>query len=283
VAAPGLCRRDPGAGVAGPPGVVTRTILDDMAKNAAGADAPSKEEKKAAKVAARAAKKERRGQIWQAFQMQRKQDKRLLPYMIGALVGTAAVITGIGILIFGPGQWWLLLPFGIILGALLAMIIFSRRVQANVYKQAEGTPGAAAWTLQNNLRGKWRVTPAVAGTSHLDAVHRVVGRPGIILVGEGAPHRVKPLLAQEKKRYARIVGETPIYDVVVGNDEGQIPLRKLNSYLMKLPRNISVNAVAELDNRLTALGSRTAQAGLPKGPLPAGAKMRNVQRSMRRR
>jgi len=242
--------------------VVTRTILDGMAKKA-GADAASKEEKKAAKVAARAAKKERRGQIWQAFQMQRKQDKRLLPYMIGALVGTAAVITGIGILIFGPGQWWLLLPFGIILGALLAMIIFSRRVQANVYKQAEGTPGAAAWTLQNNLRGKWRVTPAVAGTSHLDAVHRVVGRPGIILVGEGAPHRVKPLLAQEKKRYARIVGETPIYDVVVGN--------------------VSVNAVTELDNRLTALGSRTAQAGLPKGPLPAGAKMRNVQRSMRRR
>jgi len=254
-----------------------------MAKNAAGADAPSKEEKKAAKVAARAAKKERRGQIWQAFQMQRKQDKRLLPYMIGALVGTAAVITGIGILIFGPGQWWLLLPFGIILGALLAMIIFSRRVQSNVYKQAEGTPGAAAWTLQNNLRGKWRVTPAVAGTSHLDAVHRVVGRPGIILVGEGAPHRVKPLLAQEKKRYARIVGQTPIYDVIVGNEEGQIPLRKLNSYLMKLPRNISVNAVTELDNRLTALGSRTAQAGLPKGPLPAGAKTRNVQRSMRRR
>jgi hypothetical protein len=260
--------------------VVTRTILDGMAKNAAGADAPSKEEKKAAKVAARAAKKERRGQIWQAFQMQRKQDKRLLPYMIGALVGTTLIVT-LALMWFLP--WWMVLPFGIILGALLAMIIFSRRVQTNVYKQAEGTPGAAAWTLQNNLRGKWRVTPAVAGTSHLDAVHRVVGRPGIILVGEGAPHRVKPLLAQEKKKYARVVGDTPIYDVIVGNEEGQIPLRKLNSYLMKLPRNISVNAVTELDNRLTALGSRTAQAGLPKGPLPAGAKMRNVQRSMRRR
>ena len=251
-----------------------------MAKNAAGADAPSKEEKKAAKVAARAAKKERRGQIWQAFQMQRKQDKRLLPYMIGALVGTALIVT-LALMWFLP--WWMVLPFGIILGAMLAMIIFSRRVQTNVYKQAEGTPGAAAWTLQNNLRGKWRVTPAVAGTSHLDAVHRVVGRPGIILVGEGAAHRVKPLLAQEKKKYARVVGETPIYDVIVGNEEGQIPLRKLNPYLMKLPRNISVNAVTDLDNRLTALGSRNAQAGLPKGPMPAGAKMRNVQRSMRRR
>ena len=122
---------------------------------------------------------------------------------------------------------------------MLAMIIFSRRVQANVYKQAEGTPGAAAWSLQNNLRGKWRITPAIAGTSHMDAVHRAIGRPGIILVGEGAPHRVKPLLAQEKKKIARVVGDTPIYDVIVGNEEGQTPLRKLNQYLMKLPRNIS--------------------------------------------
>ena len=114
--------------------------------------------------------KERRSQIWQAFQMQRKQDKKLLPLMIGALVGTAAVVT-LALMWFLP--WWMVLPFGIVLGAMLAMIIFSRRVQANVYKQAEGTPGAAAWSLQNNLRGKWRITPAIAGTSHMDAVHRV--------------------------------------------------------------------------------------------------------------
>jgi hypothetical protein len=226
------------------------------------------------------AAKERRSQIWQAFQMQRKQDKRLLPYMIGALVGVAALLT-LALMWFLP--WWMVLPFGIVLGAMAAMIIFSRRVQANVYKQAEGTPGAAAWSLQNNLRGKWRVTPAIAGNSHMDAVHRVVGRPGIILVGEGAPHRVKPLLAQEKKKIARVVGDTPIYDIIVGNEEGQTPLRKLNQALMKLPRNISANAVSELDNRLVALSARTAQAGLPKGPMPAGVKQRNVQRAMRRR
>jgi len=254
-----------------------------MAKNAASAGASSKsaekEAKKAAKKAKRLESKERRSQIWQAFQMQRKQDKRLLPYMIGALVGTAALVT-LALMWFVP--WYLVLPFGIVLGALLAVIIFSRRVQSNVYKQAEGTPGAAAWSLQNNLRGKWRITPAIAGTSHMDAVHRVIGRPGIILVGEGAPHRVKPLLAQEKKKIARIVGDTPIYDVIVGNEEGQTPLRKLNQYLMKLPRNISATAVVELDNRLTALSSRSAQAGLPKGPMPAGVKQRNMQRTMRR-
>jgi hypothetical protein len=256
-----------------------------MAKSSTTAGKPDKAEAKAADKAAKAARKasskERRGQIWQAFKMQRKEDNKLLPLMIGALLLSAVVITGLGWLVGLP--WWAALPFGIIIGALVAMIIFSRRVQANVYKKAEGQPGAAGWMLQNNLRGRWRITPGVAGTTQLDAVHRVIGRPGVVLVGEGAPHRVKPLIAQEKKRIARVVGETPIYDFVVGNDEGQIPLSKLNARLIKLPRNIAANSVTELDNRLSALTARAPQAGLPKGPLPAGAKVRSVQRAARRR
>jgi len=252
-----------------------------MAKTTPGSTKLSKDDKKAAKVAARAGKKERRGQMWQAFQMQRREDKRLLPYMILCLVGTAAVVTAIGAFV---APWWAALVFGLILGVLVALLFFAQRVRSNVYKQADGTPGAAAWSLQNNqLRGTWRITPAVAGTSHLDAVHRVIGRPGVILIGEGASHRVKPLLAQEKKKIARIVGATPIYDIIVGNEEGQTPLKKLNQSLMKLPRNISAAQVSDLDNRLAALSARAGQAGLPKGPLPAGAKTRNVQRAARRR
>ena len=133
---------------------------------------------------------------------------------------------------------WLVLPIGIAIGVLAAVSIFGRRVQRSVYSKAEGQPGAAGWAL-DNMRGSWRVTPGVAGTTHLDAVHRVIGRPGVILVAEGAPHRVKGLLAQEKKRHARVVGKTPIYDIVVGNDEGQVPLGKLQRHVMKLPRNIS--------------------------------------------
>ena len=85
------------------------TILDGMAKNAANAGASSKtaekEAKKAAKSAKRVASKERRSQIWQAFQMQRKQDKWLLPLMIGALVGTAAVVTR-ALMWFLPASRW---------------------------------------------------------------------------------------------------------------------------------------------------------------------------------
>lgn len=253
-----------------------------MAKPAAEPGKLSKEEKKALKAAQKVEKRERRKQIWEAFKLQRKSDKWLIPWMLLALLGTAAVLVGFGLLV-SPSWWYIYLVLGLLLGAMIAMIIFSRRVQKSVYKQAEGTPGAAAWSLQNNLRGRWRITPAIAGTAQLDAVHRVIGRPGVILVGEGVPHRVKPLLAQEKKRIAKVVGSTPIYDVIVGNDEGQVPLRKLNTYLTKLPRNITANAVGDLDSRLNALGSRSPQAGMPKGPMPSGAKMRNVQRAARRR
>jgi Domain of unknown function (DUF4191) len=232
---------------------------------------------KEAKKARRAASRAKRGQIFEAFKMQRREDKALVPLMLGAVLGATALAFGIG---YFFDMQWVFLPMGIALGALLAVIIFGRRVQANVFKKADGQPGAAAWALEN-LRGKWRVTPAVAGTTQLDAVHRVIGRPGVVLVAEGAPHRVKALLAQEKKRIARVIGETPIYDLTVGGDEGQVPLRKLQGYLMKLPRNISAAQVETIEGRLAALASRGA--ALPKGPMPAGAKMRSVQRTMRRR
>jgi hypothetical protein len=241
------------------------------------ASKPDKAAKKAARQEKRAASKARRRQIWQAFQMQRKEDKALLPLMITAVLAGAAVAFLLGLLF---GLEWVLLPIGVAVGLLVAVSIFGRRVQRSVYSKADGQPGAAGWAL-DNLRGQWRVTQGVAGTTHLDAVHRVVGRPGIVLVAEGAPHRVKGLLAQEKKRTARVVGSTPIYDVVVGNDEGQVPLRNLQRHLMKLPRNISAQQMESLDGRLAALGSRAA--ALPKGPMPAGAKMRSVQRTVRRR
>ena len=162
-----------------------------------------------------------------------------------------------------------------------AVSVFGRRVQRNVYAKADGQPGAAAWALEN-LRGRrWKVTPAVAGTTHLDAVHRVLGLPGVVLVAEGAPHRLKPLLAQEKKRVARLVGKTPIYDVVVGNDEGQVPLAKLQRHVSKLPRNVTAAQIESLEQRLSILDTRGA--AMPKGPAPQGAKVRNLQRTVRRR
>jgi hypothetical protein len=236
-----------------------------------------KEAAKDAKKAKKAASKEKRRQLLQAFNMQRKEDKLLIPIMVGVFVLVAGVVFGLGWLF---GLQWILLPIGLAFGLLAAVIVFGRRVQKNVFSKAEGQPGAAAWAL-DNMRGRWRVTPTVAGTTQLDAVHRVIGRPGVILVAEGAPHRVKNLLAQEKKRISRVIGDVPIYDVIVGNEEGQVPLRRLQSRLTKLPNNLKPAQIDAIETRLAALASRAA--ALPKGPMPQGAKMRNVQRTIRRR
>ncbi|MEV5303316.1 DUF4191 domain-containing protein [Amycolatopsis methanolica] len=237
-----------------------------------------KEAAKQAKRERRAASKARRGQIWEAFKMQRREDKALLPWMLGAFLVVAGVFVVIGLLL---GMLWVLLPLGIVLGVLAAVIIFGRRVQRTVFAKADGQPGAAGWAL-DNLRGRWKVTQTVAATTQLDAVHRVLGGPGVVLVGEGAPHRVRNLLSQEKKRVARLVGDTPIYEVVVGNEEGQVPLRRLSSHMMKLPRNLRPAQVDALEAKLAALGNRGG-AAMPKGPMPQGAKMRSVQRVIKRR
>lgn len=234
-----------------------------------------------AKAARKAAARERRTQLWQAFNLQRKEDKRLLPYMIGAFVLIVGISVAVGVWAGGLTMITMI-PFGLLLGGLVAFIIFGRRAQRAVYSKAEGQTGAAAWALEN-LRGKWRVSPGVAATGHFDAVHRVLGRPGVILVGEGSAARVKPLLAQEKKRTARLVGEVPIYDIIVGNGDGEIPLAKLERHLTRLPANITVKQLDSLESRLAALGSRAGAGALPKGPLPNAGKMRGVQRSVRRR
>ena len=88
-------------------------------------------------------------------------------------------------------------------------------------------------------------------------------------------------MAQEKKRVSRLVGDTPIYEITVGSGDNDVPLRKLQGHIMKLPRNIGSKQVDSLESRLEALANRGNS--MPKGPTPQGAKTRNMQRSMRRR
>jgi hypothetical protein len=217
------------------------------------------------------------GILKQAYTMTRTNDPKLPWILLIWFVAVAAVIELIGILLSSP---FLFLPIAVIGGALAALIAFGRRVQGTAYRQVEGQPGAAAWVLEG-MRGDWRVTSGVAGTAQMDAVHRVLGRPGIILVAEGAPSRVRGLLATEKKKVARVVGDTPIYDIVVGDEEGQVPLRKLSAHVMKLPRNLSAGEVNALGRRMSALGG--ARMPLPGGPLPGGRQMSVSQRQVRRR
>jgi hypothetical protein len=217
------------------------------------------------------------GMIRRAYSLTYRNDRKLPWVMLIAFVAVFAVVEVIGILFDAP---FLVLPIAILLGFMAALIIFGRRAQGSAYRQVEGQPGAAAWVLEG-MRGDWRVSTAVAGTRELDALHRVLGRPGVILVGEGSPQRVRGLIAAEKRRIAKVVGDTPIYDVSVGDAEGQVPLKKLNTHVVKLPRNLTAGEVNALAKRMSALGG--ARPPVPGGPLPGGRQMSVSQRQVRRR
>jgi hypothetical protein len=101
----------------------------------------------------------------------------------------------------------------------------------------------------------------------------VVGRPGVILVGEGQSSRVRQLLQVERKKHARVVGESvPLHDIVVGDGEDEVPVPRLSKHIMKLPKNIHPAEVTDVLQRLKALDAMRPQIPMPKGPMPTNLK-----------
>jgi hypothetical protein len=203
---------------------------------------------------------ERLKQIGQVFSFTAKQDKWFIPLLAAAVLIPLA-LTVLAVLL-GVGAFWI--PVGIMVALLAAVIVLNLRSNAAMMNAAEGQPGAAA-SLIENMRGDWRVRPAASSTTQFDMVHVVIGRPGVILLGEGQPQRVRGLLGQEKRRLSKVIGNAPLYDYVIGSEENQLPVRKLRTTLMKLPRNLTGKDVNALDTRLGALMARPQ---MPKGAIP---------------
>jgi hypothetical protein len=204
-------------------------------------------------------------QIWMVGGIVRKANPKALPIVAAAGLAVVAIVVVVAVLT----GLYLLIPLGVLLGVLVAMILFGRFAQSAQFSMIEGQQGAAAAILQN-MRGGWTTTPAIAANRSMDVVHRTVGKPGVILVGEGSPSRLPSLLAAEKKRVARVAYDVPIYDIQVGDEPGQIPIRKMQRHIVKLPRNLKGPAVADLNYRLKALPQSLQ---MPKGPLPRTGRM----------
>ena len=223
----------------------------------------------------------RRGQILQTYQMAKRSDPRLGWILLGAFVLGAAV--GFGLMWLLPGSGVLSLVISIVgallIGILCALLVFGRRAQKAAYTQMEGQPAAAAGALQMLRRG-WKVDPVVGFNKQQDVVHRVVGPPGIVLVGEGSsPSRVRQLLATERKKHERVAYEVPIHEVVCGRGEGEVPLPKLVRHVQKLGRAVKPAEITDILQRLKALDAQRGKLPLPKGPIPTSMKgMRSQQR-----
>ena len=203
-------------------------------------------------------------EVWRQL---RRLDPRAGGYVIlAALLG---LLGGTAIALLLLDAWWTAIPIALLTGMLAALITFNVRARGAMYSAISGKLGAAAAVLEQ-MRGGWFVTPAVAINGKQDMVHRVVGRPGVVLVGEGAPQRVKGLIAQERKRLSHAVGDVPITTFVVVDDEGLVPLNKLQARVTKLPRKVRRNDIARLERKLKPL-TRSL-------PIPGGIDPTSVRR-----
>ncbi|WP_435605038.1 DUF4191 domain-containing protein, partial [Streptomyces sp. C10-9-1] len=208
-------------------------------------------------------------QIALTYKMTRKADPKVGLVVAGVGIVTFGVFLGIGFLIGHPVYLAIL---GFLLAFLAMAIIFGRRAETAAFGQMEGQPGAAAAVLQNVGRG-WTTTPAVAMNRNQDVVHRAIGKAGIVLVAEGNPNRLRSLLAAEKKKMNRVVVDVPVHDIMVGDGEGQVPLKKVRTTMLKLPRVLTGAQVTATNDRLRAMGDLMSNMPLPKGPLPKGMRM----------
>lgn len=224
--------------------------------------------KNTAETPAKPPRFERLRQIGQAYSMTAKVDKFVGLITFAFFMLGWGVFVAVGIIVKLEVYFAVI---GFAVGILVALIIFGRRVERAAYAQVAGQPGAGA-AVAEGVRG-WTVTPAVAATRQQDLVSRAVGRPGIVLIGEGDINRVRGLLQNETKRLSKLVADTPVHEIIVGEGPGTIPLAKVQRSLQKLPRALKPAEVTEVRRRLAALGGMMEQMPIPKGPMPKGGRV----------
>jgi hypothetical protein len=209
-------------------------------------------------------------QMAMVYSMTKETDPRIGLILLGVFLAAAGAAFVLFFFVL-PGGLVLPIVTAVLLGVLAALIVFGRRAQRSQYAQIEGRPGAAAAALSQLRRG-WKVEPGIAFNRNQDIVHRVVGPPGIVLVGEGNPHRLKAMLGNERRKHERVVADTPIHEVVSGDSAGAVPIPKLSRHVSKLGRNIKPAEMTDVLQRLKALDANRSNIPIPKGPVPTSMK-----------
>ena len=220
----------------------------------------------------KAREKKAKTRRFQTFKDAYSVTRKVKPWIPFALIGIFLITWIIGIAIgIGVGQpvyfAFIFLP----LAFLMMLLFFTRQAGTAAYSSIEGQIGAGASVLMAIRKG-WTTTPAVAVARNQDMVHRSVGRAGIVLTGEGS-NGVNQMLTEERKKTERFAPGVPIALVMVGDETGRVPIRKLQKHLRKLPKKLTPRQMREVRARLKAVGGLSIP--IPKGPMPTRApKMR---------
>jgi hypothetical protein len=198
--------------------------------------------------------------------------KQVKPWISIALIAVFLVTWAIGIGIgMAIGQPVYLGFVSLPIALLAAMLLFTRQAGSAAYVSIEGQIGAGASVLMAIRKG-WTTTPAVAVSRNQDMVHRSVGRAGIVISGEGSDS-VRQMMSDERKKAERFAPGVPVIEILIGNEENRVPIRKLQKEMRRLPKKLTAHQMREVRARLKAVGGMSMP--IPKGPMPTrGGKIR---------
>ena len=205
-------------------------------------------------------------QLLRVYKITAKQDKSAvwvaaLAFLIAIAVGLLLALFGSGGNPFLAGAW---IVSSLVTGVLLAMIVMSRRAERMAFMQIEGQAGAVGAVLDSQIRRSWRTSPrpiAVAPKT-MDAVYRMIGRPGVVLIGEGSSAKVQQMLDDEQRKIQRSAPGVPVIKIRVTLDDSGVRLHSLLKTVYKLEKKLTKAEVTAVSNRLESLGGSLP---IPKG------------------
>ena len=79
------------------------------------------------------------------------------------------------------------------------------------------------------------------------------------------------MLTDEKRKVERFAPGVPVFELIVGESDGQVPIRKLQKRMKKFPKKLSTVQLRELRARMKAIGGMNIP--IPKGPMPKNVRM----------
>jgi hypothetical protein len=201
-------------------------------------------------------------------------DRSTLWILIIVVLLTLGTGTTLTVLSFASNQVLsgiLLIVITILSTFVVFSLVLSKRAEKAAYASWEGQPGATGAVVQTLLRRKWRGSnqPVAGNAKSMDLVYRIVGAPGIVLIGEGHQAGAQTLVDIERKKLQKIAPGVPVHSIYVTKSDHAVKLSELRKTIKKLAKKLNRSEVKVVASRLTALGINIP---VPKGIDPRRAR-----------
>ncbi|MEN9609165.1 MAG: hypothetical protein RLZZ06_1096 [Actinomycetota bacterium] len=201
-------------------------------------------------------------------------DRKNLWIILGTVITVLGTGIGFSVALFASGNILtgiLLIIFTILATFIAFSLVLSRRAEKAAYNSWEGQLGAVGAVLQTLLRRTYRGSdqPVAVNPRSRDAVYRIVGPSGVILVGEGHQSGSQILVDAERKKLSKVAPGVPVHSLYVTESSHALKLAELRKAIRKLPKQMKRAEIKVVAARLAALGINLP---IPKGIDPRRAR-----------